>query len=175
MEFQHIQPTQAQGWLSLRSIRCYWGMKPGTTEFLFGTVGAGGQGQLDLSSRPAKATHIVRRQHPKSVGRHSRPGDTVLHQLRHEEQEFKPSLRHMKSIKQKVQFLPYDFNLVNLSFLVQIPNLPDSSGPKAGLELCAQDCPLTHNLTLASYQWAVSRIRRELFCYNHALITADIP
>lgn len=36
----------------------------GTTEFLFGTVGAGGQGQLDLSSRPAKATYIVR-QRPK--------------------------------------------------------------------------------------------------------------
>lgn len=36
----------------------------GTTEFLFGTVGAGGQGQLDLSSGPAKATYIVR-QRPK--------------------------------------------------------------------------------------------------------------
>lgn len=102
-------------------------------------------------------------QHPKSVGRrHSRPVDTVLHRLKHEEQEFKTSLRHTKSIKQKnVQFLPYDFNLVNLPFLVQIPNLPDSSGPKAGLELCAQDCPLTHNLTLASYQWAVSRVRKD--------------
>lgn len=75
-------------------------MKAGTIEFLFGTVGAGGQGQLDLSSRPAKATHIVR-QHPKSVGRHSRPVNTVLHRLRHEEQEFKASLRHMRSIKQK--------------------------------------------------------------------------
>lgn len=62
----------------------------------------------------------------------------------------------MKSIKQnkkkKGQLLPYDLNLVILAFPIQTPNFPDSTGPKAGLELCAQDCPLTHHPTLASYQ-----------------------
>lgn len=57
----------------------------------------------------------------------------------------------MKSIKQKnLQLLPYDFNLVNLAFPIQIPNLPDSMGPKAGLELCAQDSNSPSYLSLLS-------------------------